>query len=64
MAKKTKEIKTVQCITCKKAVLMQRGNNPVIADCSYTGYKEVAASYRLCYGYEKDTKEKPIKKWN
>lgn len=61
MAKK-RIIQTVQCLTCNNAMLRQRGNDPIIAECSYTGYKEVAGTYRLCYGYVKGNSNKPIKK--
>ena len=44
----------VQCLHCKKATaLMQWFKNPVIAWCSETGERQVAATERVCKFYVK-----------
>ena len=60
MAKKTDKEK-VRCIDCIHAELMQWYNNPVIAKCPFTQYKQVANAVRTCGDFVQGRK-KAIKK--
>ena len=43
----------VTCMTCKWATLMQWFENPVVAQCTAKGDRQVAASRRICKEYKK-----------
>lgn len=58
MAKLQKSDNTARCITCTNSYLMQRGSNPIIAECG--GNRHVANALRKCTSYEKSRVEKPI----
>lgn len=55
MAKKKSEtIDNIRCFDCKKAVLLQWDNNPIIAVCNKLKTREVAMTIRSCPHYAKN----------
>lgn len=62
MAKKKSEL--VRCINCKNAKLMRWFKNPIIAECTTTGEREVAEQKRFCDRYQEDKSQKEVKQFN
>ena len=59
MNDKNKEQGFVQCIRCQHATFMQWFENPVIAYCSQTDQRQVAASRRICKMFAESGIENP-----
>lgn len=52
--KKTPETTTnIRCFDCKRAVLLQWDNNPIIAVCNKFKTREVAMTIRSCHHFAK-----------
>lgn len=60
MAKQT--IKTIKCMDCINAALLQWDNNPVIAHCRYSEYHNVANTLHPCIHFKQRLGNPEIRK--